>query len=83
MCSNPNIKYPSINVISPDELVIANVESIGSGVFGNCFLKAFTRLGINVVEKQLKMAILISYITKQSTCKSFPTDVYHIYLEYR
>ena len=53
MCSNPNIKYPSINVISPDELVIANVESIGSGVFGNCFVKAFTRLGINVVEKQL------------------------------
>ena len=30
-----------------------NAHSIGNGVFGNCFLKKFKRLGINVVEKQL------------------------------
>jgi hypothetical protein len=27
--------------------------AIGNGVFGNCFLKKFIRLGITVVEKQL------------------------------
>ena len=56
MCSKPiatNVRCSSINIISQDELQIANTDSIGGGVFGNCYLKKFTRLGINVVEKQL------------------------------
>ena len=56
MCSKPiatNVRCSSINIISQDELQIANTDSIGGGVFGNCYLKKFTRLSKNVVEKQL------------------------------
>jgi nucleoside diphosphate kinase len=66
--------------------VIANVESIGSGVFGNCFLKAFTRLGINVVEKQLKQlnnGDIDQLYNEAKHMQVFSHDVYHIYLEYR
>ena len=48
-----NMKHPLVNINSPDELECVHLESVGSGVFGTCFLKKFTRLGINMVEKQL------------------------------
>lgn len=46
-------KYPAINIISHDELEDTPTKSVGSGTFGNCYLKKFTRFGIKVVEKQL------------------------------
>jgi serine/threonine protein kinase len=43
----------NINIIRQDELEEIDAGSIGNGVFGNCFLRKFKRLGINIVEKQL------------------------------
>ena len=43
----------SLNIIRPDELKEIHADSIGNGVYGNCFLKEFKRFGITVVEKQL------------------------------
>ncbi|CAB4007599.1 Hypothetical predicted protein [Paramuricea clavata] len=42
-----------ITTIQHEELEEISNESIGNGVFGNCFHKKFIRLGITVVEKQL------------------------------
>jgi hypothetical protein len=42
-----------ITTIQHEELEEISNESIGNGVFGNCFPKKFIRLGITVVEKQL------------------------------
>ena len=43
----------NINIIRHDELEEIDTNLIGNDVFGNCFLRKFKRLGINVVEKQL------------------------------
>ena len=43
----------SLNIIRPDELKEIPADSIGKGVYGNCFLKELKRFGITVVEKQL------------------------------
>ena len=40
-------------MIRPDELEEINASSIGNGVYGDCFLRKFKRLGIQIVEKQL------------------------------
>ena len=44
-----------VNIIRHEELEELEIssESIGNGVYGNCFLKRFNRLQITVVEKQL------------------------------
>ena len=41
------------DIIRQDELEEIDTDSIGSDVFGNCFLRKLKRLGINVVDKQL------------------------------
>ena len=48
-----NMSTSSLNIIRPDELKEIHSDSIGKGVYGNCFLRKFKRLGITVVEKQL------------------------------
>ena len=40
-------------MIRPDELEEINASSIGNRVYGDCFLRKFKRLGIQIVEKQL------------------------------
>ena len=38
------------DIIRQDELEEIDTDSVGSDVFGNCFLRKLKRLGINVVE---------------------------------
>ena len=42
-----------VNIIQHEEFEEISDESIGNGVYGNCFLRRFNRLQILVVEKQL------------------------------
>jgi hypothetical protein len=50
-----------ITTIQHEELEEISNESIGNGVFGNCFPKKIIRLGITVVEKQLTDSTAMLY----------------------
>ncbi len=71
----------SLNVIRPDELEEINAHSIGNGVFANCFLKKFKRLGINVVEKQLIDNNIAMLYKEALSMQNSHTDVFHCCLE--
>ena len=46
-------EFPPVTIIKADELETIDSKGIGSGVFSDCFIRKFKRLGINVVEKQI------------------------------
>ena len=50
-------KFPTVNLIDPSELHPINEKELilGQGSYGRCVLKTFTRLKIQVVEKQCLM----------------------------
>jgi hypothetical protein len=70
-----------VNIIRHEELEELEIssESIGNGVYGNCFLKRFNRLQITVVEKQLIDSTVDMLYKKQCLCRNFPTDVSHCF----